>query len=281
MNDWYQGQYPDLVSNLFYFGLNPRWDMYKFLPQGINVMYSSAGFWDDDAREWRRKRFKRSFGLKFLDSGGYLMLLRYGYYPFSVVNYANLVARLKPDFYATMDYACEPDLVDTSKVRLRTVEARIRATVDNAEGLAEWESHLSGRMVPVIQGYTLAQYESCINLYNERGLIRDYMAVGSMCQRRNNDDLDCIIPAVYRVAQDAGVKRLHFFGLKLSSDLRHLDKYIYSRDSAIAMSSYDKGTREARGGTRWPRGQTEKKAAFFAYLDRLKKLDLQVAMGEM
>jgi hypothetical protein len=44
--------------SLFFIGLNPRWQMYKFLPRGINVMYSAAGFWDDDG-EWRKgKKFK-------------------------------------------------------------------------------------------------------------------------------------------------------------------------------------------------------------------------------
>lgn len=95
--------------NLFFVGLNPRWQMYRFLPPGINVMYSAAGFWDDEKNEWRRGiKFKRFFGRRFLDCGGYLMLLKYGYYPFSVVNYANLVAYLRPNYYATMDYACEP-----------------------------------------------------------------------------------------------------------------------------------------------------------------------------
>lgn len=31
--------------SIFLVGLNPRWQMYKFLPAGINVMFSAAGFW--------------------------------------------------------------------------------------------------------------------------------------------------------------------------------------------------------------------------------------------
>jgi hypothetical protein len=58
--------------SIFFTGLNPRWQMYKFLPDGINVMFSAAGFWDDDKREWRRRaKFKRSFGLRWLDCGGF------------------------------------------------------------------------------------------------------------------------------------------------------------------------------------------------------------------
>lgn len=34
--------------SLFYIGLNPRWQMYRFLPDGLNMMFSAAGFWDND-----------------------------------------------------------------------------------------------------------------------------------------------------------------------------------------------------------------------------------------
>jgi hypothetical protein len=261
--------------NLFFIGLNPRWQMYKFLPTGLNVMFSAFGFWDDENREWRKgKKFKRTFGLRFLDSGGYLMLLKYGYYPFSVVNYANLVARLKPNFYAPMDFACEPDLVSKSKIELKTVEERIRATVENAAKLAEWENQLPGQMVPVIQGYTIDEYLECLRLHNEAGTVRDYMAVGSMCRRISDEGLAELIPAIYYAAQEAGCSKLHFFGLKLSRNLQIYNDMIWSRDSAAILDDYDKSLRESRGGRRFPRGQAEKQVVFNAFLGRLEELGL-------
>ena len=103
--------YVDYINqshNVFYIGLNPRWQMYKFLPPGINIMFSAAGFWD--GYTWRKTKFPKKSGLKFLDCGGFTMLNRFGDYPFSIVNYANLIARLKPDFYVPMDYPCEPEI---------------------------------------------------------------------------------------------------------------------------------------------------------------------------
>lgn len=260
---------------LFFVGLNPRWQMYKFLPRGLNVMFSAAGYWDKDNLIWRPgKPFKRSFGLKFLDSGGYLMLMRYGYYPFSVVNYANLVARLSPDYYASMDYACEPDLIDAKKTTLMAVKDRINATVKNALELAEWETHLPGQMVPVVQGYTLDEYLYCLGLYAQAGLIRDYMAVGSMCRRVSDDELAELIPGIYYAARKYGCSKLHFFGLKLSPSLAPYGDMIYSRDSAVTLDDYDPALRKRRGGRRWPRGQDEKKAVFKSFLSRLDELGL-------
>lgn len=266
--------------SIFLVGLNPRWQMYKFLPDKINVMYSANGFWDDDEKEWRKgKKFKKSFGHCYLDCGGYLMLLKYGYYPFSVINYANLVAYLRPNFYMTMDFACEPDLVDQDKTQLKTVTERIKATVANAVELAEWESQLRGQMVPVIQGYTLREYLLCLRLHQEAGTIRDYMDVGSMCQRTSDEELGNLIPAIYHAAQASGCTKLHFFGLKLSPALEKYDEMIYSRDSAVAMDSYDNEVRARRDGRRFPRGQTEKRENFEMFLSRLDGLGLNYLKG--
>jgi hypothetical protein len=268
--------------SIFLVGLNPRWQMYKFLPKGINVMFSAAGFWDNDEQEWRKgKKFKKSFGLRFLDCGGYLMLQKYGDYPFSVTNYANLVARLTPHFYATMDFACEPNLVDQAKSKIKTVRGRIEATVTNAVKLAEWENQLPGQMVPVIQGYTLREYLLCLLLYREVGLIRDYMAVGSMCQRTNSKELSELIPGIYHAAQRLGCTKLHFFGLKLSPSLEIYDEMIYSRDSAVAMDSYDNEVRARRDGRRFPRGQVEKQENFEMFLSRLDNLGLKYCAGHI
>lgn len=259
------------TTNLFFVGLNPRWQQYRFLPQDINVMFSAAGFWDRST--WRRGKFFKISGLTFLDSGGFSLLNQYGRYPFSIVNFANLVAQMKPHFYATMDYPCEPEI--SRSLGLMTNKERIEKTVENAMALTEYEDQLSGQMIPVIQGYTLDEYISCLELYAKAKTIRDYMAVGSMCRRINTAELNELIPGIYYAARRFGVKRLHYFGLKLSLDLLPLARYIYSRDSAVALDSYDKAARALREGRRWPRGQDEKRQAFTSFLERLTKLNLQ------
>jgi hypothetical protein len=254
------------LSNLFFIGLNPRWQRYKFLPDGLNIMYSAGSFWNG-RDDWRRpvKKFPKKSGLKFLDSGGYLALLRWGKYPFSVVNYANLVCKLRPCYYASMDYACEPSLVGV----VDSVDRRICCTVENAAMLAEYEDQLAGLFVPVIQGYQLDEYFRCLELYQQAGLIREYMAVGSMCRRLSVVELRNLVSEIYLACRNAGVKRL--FDLKISPSLVDLDRYIWSRDSAVILDDYS----GRNDGRRWPRGQAEKKERFNQFLGRLNKLGLQ------
>lgn len=253
---------------VFYVGLNPRWQMYKFLPRGLNVMYSAAGFWNDG--RWRRKRFPRGSGLRFLDCGGFTMLNRCGTYPFTTVNFMNLVAFLRPDYYVPLDYPCEPGI--SRQLGLMTNEQRIEKTVENAVEMVHWEGHVGGRMLPVIQGYTLGEYKRCIDLHVQAGTMRDYMAVGSMCRRIEDSELHKLIVGI---SEYVGVSKLHFFGLKLSSALCDVQHLIYSQDSAVALDAYSADARRLRGGRRWPRGQREKEVAFLSFLARLDGLGLR------
>lgn len=247
--------------------------MYKFLPDSLNVMFSAAGFWDADIGEWRKgKKFKKSFGLTFLDCGGFTLLNNYGDYPFSVINYANLVARLRPNYYATMDYPCEPEI--SRELELTSNQERIRATVKNAVALAEWEDHLPGRMVPVIQGYDLDEYIYCLDQYDQAGLIRPYMAVGSMCRRISDTQLAELIPGIYYAARSRGCDNLHFFGLKMTESITTYNDMIYSRDSAAVLASYHGHIRRQRNWRRFPKSKKEKEDQFMAFLDKCQKMDL-------
>lgn len=256
--------------SLFFVGLNPRWQQYNWLPSGLNVMYSAAGFWNGAA--WRRKHYIRGAGVRWLDSGGFTLLNRYGDYPFSIVALMNLVAFLNPHYYASADYPCEPDI--SRQLGVMTNIERIHATVVNAVRMSEWENQVSGQLVPVIQGYTLDEYLECVDLHHQFGTIREYMAVGSMCRRVSNAELHSIIPGIAEHARQAGVRRLHFFGLKLSKSLCDLSEFIWSRDSAVVLDDYDSDLRQRRGGRRWPVGQAEKRATFEAFFKRLDNLDL-------
>jgi hypothetical protein len=234
-----------------------------------SVMYSAAGFWDNQRKEWRRRYFIPQALRRWLDCGGFTLLNKFGDYPFSPMAFLNLVVRLMPHWYATLDYPCEPDIARAS--HLETNAQRIRATVENARKMLYWSEMVEGPIcVPVIQGYTLSGYKMCIDLHEKAGNIRPYMAVGSMCRRISSADLHRLVPGIYEHARQAGAERLHFFGLKLSPDLEDLREFIWSRDSAVALDAYDPELRAARNGRRWPRGQEEKKAAFFSFLGRVE-----------
>lgn len=233
-------------------------------------MFSAAGFWD--GYRWRRVRFFTR-GLKFLDCGGFTLLNRFGDYPFSRDAYQNLIAFLRPDHYAAMDYPCEPEI--TRGLGLSTNRERIEMTVQNARWFLDNHNLIGCSIpIPVIQGYTLDEYRECIDLHHQTETIRDYMAVGSMCRRLSVKELHILIPGIFEYAQQAGAKHLHWFGLKLSPSLDDLREYIYSRDSAVALDDYDPALRAERGGRRWPVGQAEKRAVFERFFLRLESLGL-------
>jgi hypothetical protein len=259
-----------------FFGINARWQQYKYLPEALRVMYSAAGMWTGD--KWgNRKRYPRQASETWLDFGGFTLLNKYPDYPFSPMAALNLVTWLKPDYFASLDYPCEPD-ISRSLARLMTNQERIEKTVTNAVEMAQGLDMLhpaKSVMVPVIQGYTLQEYEYCLGLYAQAGLLREYMAVGSVCRRWKVAELRQIIPAIWQAARDRGVERLHWFGLKV---LPELQPYIYSMDTATILDDYSSELRGARGGRRFPRGQREKEQAFNFFLDRCLSLTDEVEL---
>jgi hypothetical protein len=265
------------VSATYLFtGINPRYQWFPWLPDGLNVMYSAAGAWDETAQRFNPRKFMPGTHGRWLDCGGYTVLNRYGDYPWSAAAYANLVAILRPDYYATMDYPCEPDI--TRALRLATNEERIQATVANAAAFAqEYEPMIDGpQLVPVIQGWTLDEYLYCLHLYQEADMIREYMAVGSMCTRSNDEQLKEIVPALYEAARRAGVFRLHFFGFKMSSVLDGLQPYIYSQDSAAVYIANTRKVKERWGG-RYAKTKAHKQEAFDIFFDRARDLRLTIS----
>lgn len=260
-----------------FIGINPRYQWFSWLPDRLNVMYSAAGFWDNDQGELRTRNYFTG-GMRWLDCGGFTLLNTYGDYPFSMGAYANMVARLRPHYYATMDYPCEPEI--TRSLGLSDNATRIEATVENARRmLVDYEPMLPlATAVPVIQGWTLDEYIHCLDLHIATGTARPYMAVGSMCTRANDAELLGIVPKLHAYAAAAGVQRLHFFGLKMSPVTAQLEPYIWSRDSAAVLFANDQETK-ARWGGRWPRKKAHRREAFSLFFERAWAQELVYDLG--
>jgi len=166
---------------------------------------------------WKRPRFRgqprmpKTTQNLFLDSGGYQAFTRFSGYPFTVEQYARYVDRIKPTFVATMDYPCEKELT-----LLDSRKERIKETVNNAVELADLEEIIGfdAQIVPVIQGYSGQEYIHCIDLYNEVGLPLDYIAVGSLCKRKNMKEIRDVLLAIKYVLPKS---KIHAFGLSLSA----------------------------------------------------------------
>lgn len=207
-----------------------------------------------------------------------MLLDKYQDYPFTIEWYANLIAQTRPDFYAGgYDYPCEPDI--TRKLLLSNQE-RIEATVASAARMVEFEEMLWPSVgVPCIQGYSLDEYIYCLDLYQKNGLLKDYMAVGSMCRRKNDKELLDVVPKLTKHARSLGVNRLHFFGLRMSRVTAELGEFIYSRDSAAILYAENSRVKEAWGG-RWPRTAEQRKAAFTCFFERVDREKLIYSFDE-
>ena len=197
---------------------------FAHLPAEIAVMISAATVWKygDKPIIQSSSRFR---GGRFLDSGGFGFNVYGQGYPFSPDEYLQLVGKFRPDFFATMDYPCEPNL----QYEPKNIWDRIDATVENAKYLLKRD--IPSVCVPVIQGWLPEHYDYCIHQLEKSGLVRPYMAVGSVCMRKRYAEYAEIIEFVWRRLQKI---KLHFFGLKIRAISAHngyLRNFIYSIDT--------------------------------------------------
>ncbi len=240
---------------LLYFGMDGSSTDHKLGGGYVeNIMISAGSLWRN--RGFRLPYFPmhRRF---FLDSGGYNLFFGGLYeYPFTPERYAGLCNTLRPDFAAVMDYPCEPDLP------LGSVEDRIHKTVRNTVKCLELP--IVGEWVPVIQGWTEEDYRFCLDLMEDGGLLREYMAVGSVCRR----GVPCrIISSVHRYANKKvpGV-RLHFFGLKITALDSNIGGLIYSCDT----QAWKWGSHPfSESNSRLPASEGEKLRNYEKYLSKV------------
>jgi len=215
-----------------------------------NVMVSAGSLWSIQCGKFIRRN-PPAHTRFFLDSGGFNCLNRFGNYPWSRSDYLDLIWHYEPDYVATMDYPCEPEInrkiVDNSgSCALESNKKRIKRTVENANWLLDQDLPSSTTIVPVIQGFTFDDYCSCIELYKEQGVFDfvDYFAVGSMCRRVHVREIEKLVLAITDYVWSTHPEcYFHFFGLKLSALKR---KAVFDRIFSIDSSAWS--LNPCRGG---------------------------------
>lgn len=146
-----------------------------------------------------------------LDSGGFSELQRNGGWTFSEQEYVDGVRRLATagqlEFVCPMDWPCSPPA--TAATGLTVAEHQMN-TVTNFLNLRELAPDLP--WVPVLQGWTVADYHRHADLYERRGvalLDEPTVTVGSIANRQG----DPVAGAVIRTLHAEGL-RLHGLGVK-------------------------------------------------------------------
>lgn len=150
-----------------------------------------------------------------MDSGAFSTILKHGGYPDPPEAYAEQIRRWSKNgnllAAVTQDYMCEPHML---KLTGMTVEQHQRLTVERYDALMACD--LGGvYLMPVLQGYTPADYVRHIEMYGDRLAHGAWVGVGSVC-KRNGDPaaIEEVLLAIKRVRPDL---RLHGFGIKLTA----------------------------------------------------------------
>lgn len=156
-----------------------------------------------------------------LDSGGFSELSLYGTWRTTPETYIADVERFDREcgpleWAAPQDWMCEPPMV--AKTGLSVAEHQ-RRTVKNFSRLtALWSGMTDSEcpIMPVLQGWTKADYLTCWDQYEGAGInLGDYplVGLGSVCRRQATAEIGDIITALKE--RDPEIP-LHGFGVKLA-----------------------------------------------------------------
>lgn len=156
-----------------------------------------------DAREW------------IMDSGAFSEVSKYGGYRSSVDDYAAVIERWAVPgsgliAAVSQDYMCEAWILEKTGL---TVADHQRLTIERYDALLA--KKLGVYIMPVLQGYTAAEYLAHIEMYGDRLAPGAYVGVGSICKRNASaSSIEAVLCAIKRRRPDI---RLHGFGLKITA----------------------------------------------------------------
>lgn len=179
-------------------------------------------------RLWkRRKRVGNRRTLVFVDSGAFTVIAKHGRYLQTVTAYAQRLFDLHTSGVVTIagaaaqDYMCEAFIL--AKTGL-TVRDHQRLTIERYDALVAELMRLFGvdkvedlpfPVVPVLQGWTPADYARHVRDYGARLGRGMWVGVGSVCKRNGKaSDVRKVLQAIKEVRPDL---RLHGFGLKTTA----------------------------------------------------------------
>lgn len=220
-----------MTRPIFYMGGPPAFIKYTNVPLFISNRPLS-----------KLKTLHRAQGPVAVDSGGFSELDEHGTWDNGPTpgQYVAQLSRYRDEigisWAAPQDWMCEPWI--TAKTGL-TVEEHQRRTVGNYLDLKSIDP--SAPIIPVLQGWTVADYERCISLYDQAGIdLRELplVGIGSVCRRQGTEE------AAELITQIAGHGiRLHGFGFKIDG-LRRVARLLPSSDSMAWAAA---GRREPTG----------------------------------
>jgi hypothetical protein len=148
-----------------------------------------------------------------LDSGAFSEIGKFGQWMTEAEEYVAAVRRYRDEigglaWAAPMDWMCEPKMLAKSGLPIEEHQAR---TVDSILELRAMAPDLP--FIPVLQGWDLASYLRCVEMYAEQGVdlkAEPVVGLGSVCKRQGTDEIGRIVSVL---ADEHGLN-LHGFGVK-------------------------------------------------------------------
>jgi hypothetical protein len=163
-----------------------------------------------------------------LDSGGFTELSMHGRWETTPAEYADAVQLYEHevgnlDWAAPQDWMCEPFML--AKTGL-TVRDHQRRTVENYGELRGMAPRLP--FFPVLQGWCLADYHRCVEMYDRAGIdlrAAPVVGLGSVCRRQATSEIGEIVQSLASLGLN-----LHGFGVKTAGLARYAE-HLVSADS--------------------------------------------------
>jgi len=188
---------------MFYVGLHQPSDAHRFERAFISV------------NRVRKRKKAIGAGAWIMDSGAFTEISQHGEYRHSVEEYAALILRWADDpalvAAVAQDYMCEPFILAKTGLSVEEHQGR---TIERYDALVK---AVGGRVyiMPVLQGYTVADYLRHLEMYGSRLGPGAYVGVGSVCKRNTDVGVIARILATIKAARPDLL--LHGFGLKTTA----------------------------------------------------------------
>jgi hypothetical protein len=181
-----------------------------------------------------------------MDSGAFTTIAKHGGYPHPVSEYADQIRRWKDNgkllAAVSQDYMCEKHMLERTGM---TVEDHQRLTIERYDALLAEDTGVY--IMPVLQGYSPAEYVRHIRQYGDRLKPGMWVGVGSVCKRNTN--LMAIWMVLDAIKAERPDLRLHGFGLKKTSLQEPVIRELL--ESADSMAWSFAARREGRNGNDW------------------------------
>lgn len=239
-----------------YFGLTNHSQL-KRLPRDLDIMVSARMLMKMRTSSIAYK-YISEFRSVMLDSGAFGSAFWDGGYTYEPDDYLKIVEKVMPDWWVTMDYPCEPNILPQVSIR-----ERIHRTIENTKLLrtAPFPGFLA-----VIQGWEIEDYHYCVNRMEAEGLIMPVMGIGSICRRGSQAKVVSIIAELARLLPRV---KFHAFGAKINT-LNYNNGEILNYLDSLDTAAWQFNEKDELGGWQ-PRSHQEISRRLIGYRDKLNR----------